>query len=245
MNFLEQEKHCDLETHFLYAPDDYLSPVPTDLMNVARLLENYLAETAPDANMTISKFTGLAELIPEQAHPVDDGIYRAIDIYLKAHPSLNDLERKKVCSVMDCKKLSPEACAHAAQNERLPVHIVVQVLYFEQQRLRNAISINFMEGDISQRSREMHNSEVVSAASSPCDEFWALHQENQDLKLEVARMRIRLSNLERDQTGMKPGSGKPPLYKKKLLNSVSKKSLVNSIRSLSSLIKPLMQNLVK
>lgn len=223
VNFLEREKHCDLETQFLYAPDDYLSPVLTDLMNVARLLENYLAETAPDANMTIAKFTGLAELIPEQAHPVDDGIYRAIDIYLKAHPSLNDLERKKVCSVMDCKKLSPEACAHAAQNERLPVHIVVQVLYFEQQRLRNAISITFMEGDISQRSREMHNSEVVSAASSPCDEFWALHQENQDLKLEVARMRIRLSNLEKDQTGMKPGSGKPPLYKNKLLNSVSKK----------------------
>lgn len=223
MNFLEQEKHCDLETHFLYGPDDYLSPVPTDLMNVARLLENYLAETAPDANMTIAKFTGLAELIPEQAHPVDDGIYRAIDIYLKAHPFLNDLERKKVCSVMDCKKLSQEAGAHAAQNERLPVHIVVQVLYFEQQRLRNAISRTFMEGDLGQRSQNLHNREVVSAATSPCDEFWALHKENQDLKLEVAKMRIRLSDLEKDQTGMKPGTGKPPLYRKTFLNSVSKK----------------------
>lgn len=224
VNFLEQEKDCDLETYFLYGPNDYLSPVPTELMDVARLLENYLAETAPDANMTIAKFTGLAELIPEQAHPVDDGIYRAIDIYLKAHPFLNDLERKKLCSVMDCKKLSQEACAHAAQNERLPVHIVVQVLYFEQQRLRDAMSRRtFTEGDVGERSQKMLYREVVSAATSPCDEFWALHQENQDLKLEVERMRIRLSDLEKDHTGTKPGTGKPPLYRKTFLKSVSKK----------------------
>nr|AAV59398.1 unknown protein [Oryza sativa Japonica Group] len=37
---------------------------------------------------------------------------------------------------MDCQKLSREACAHAAQNDRLPVQTVVQVLYHEQRRLR-------------------------------------------------------------------------------------------------------------
>jgi len=35
---------------------------------------------------------------------------------------------------MDCRKLSAEACAHAVQNERLPLRVVVQVLFFEQAR---------------------------------------------------------------------------------------------------------------
>lgn len=35
---------------------------------------------------------------------------------------------------MDCKKLSVDACAHAVQNERLPLRVVVQVLFFEQVR---------------------------------------------------------------------------------------------------------------
>lgn len=35
---------------------------------------------------------------------------------------------------MDCRKLSVEACTHAVQNERLPMRVVVQVLFFEQTR---------------------------------------------------------------------------------------------------------------
>lgn len=35
---------------------------------------------------------------------------------------------------MDCKKLTVEACVHAAQNERLPLRVVLQVLFFEQSR---------------------------------------------------------------------------------------------------------------
>uniref|UniRef100_M4F6U7 NPH3 domain-containing protein n=1 Tax=Brassica campestris TaxID=3711 RepID=M4F6U7_BRACM len=57
-----------------------------------------------------------------------------------AHPNMSDVERKKVCSLMDCQKLSREACAHAAQNDRLPVQTIVQVLYYEQQRLRGEVT---------------------------------------------------------------------------------------------------------
>lgn len=45
------------------------------------------------------------------------------------------MKREKVCSVMDCQKLSQQACAHAAQHDHLPVQTVVQVIYCEQQRL--------------------------------------------------------------------------------------------------------------
>ncbi|KAJ7953546.1 BTB/POZ domain-containing protein [Quillaja saponaria] len=94
----------------------------------------YLQEIARDVNLPLSKFLAIAEAIPEFARLDHDDIYRAIDNYLKAHPELNKSERKRLCRVLDCKKLSMEVCMHAAQNELLPLRVVVQVLFFEQAR---------------------------------------------------------------------------------------------------------------
>ncbi|GFZ08285.1 phototropic-responsive NPH3 family protein [Actinidia rufa] len=76
----------------------------------------------------------LLRVVPETARPIHDGLYRAIDIYLKEHPNLTKAERKKICGMIDVKKLTMDASMHAAQNERLPLRVVVQVLYFEQVR---------------------------------------------------------------------------------------------------------------
>jgi hypothetical protein len=57
------------------------------------------------------------------------------------HPSLSKSDKKKLCYLMDCKKLSPDACAHAVQNERLPLRTVVQVLYHEQTRASAAATV--------------------------------------------------------------------------------------------------------
>ncbi|XP_054807730.1 BTB/POZ domain-containing protein DOT3 isoform X2 [Prosopis cineraria] len=51
--------------------------------NISRLLDHYLAEVARDPNLSITKFQVLAELLPENARTCDDGLYRAIDTYLK------------------------------------------------------------------------------------------------------------------------------------------------------------------
>lgn len=59
------------------------SPTQNALMKVAKLLDTYLAEIAPDANLTINKFIALAEILPEHARSVDDGLYRAVDVFLK------------------------------------------------------------------------------------------------------------------------------------------------------------------
>lgn len=53
---------------------------------------------------------------------------------LQQHPGMTKSEKKSICRLMDCRKLSPEACAHAVQNERLPLRVVVQILFFEQVR---------------------------------------------------------------------------------------------------------------
>lgn len=103
-------------------------------VKVARLVDGYLAEAARDPNLSLMKFVELAEMVSGFPRSSHDGIYRAIDMYLKEHPDINKSERKRICKLMDCRKLSADACAHAVQNERLPMRVVVQVLFFEQSR---------------------------------------------------------------------------------------------------------------
>ncbi|KAJ9177350.1 hypothetical protein P3X46_012579 [Hevea brasiliensis] len=212
------------------ADGEYVSPPPSDTERVGKLMENYLAEIASDRNLTVSRFIGLAELIPEQSRITEDGMYRAIDIFLKAHPALSDMERKKVCSLMDCQKLSREACAHAAQNDRLPVQTVVQVLYYEQQRLRDVMNGNPMGGDSPALPSKVNlYSTDIHAVS---DEISKLKRENEDLKIELVKMKMRLKEIEksggRSATGSpmsntSPSADKPPLPRRSFINSVSKK----------------------
>jgi hypothetical protein len=72
----------------MYDSDGVGSPSQSAMMKVAKLVDNYLAEIAPDANLKLTKFIALAEILPEYARVVDDGLYRAIDIYLKVMPTL-------------------------------------------------------------------------------------------------------------------------------------------------------------
>lgn len=83
MNFLDFE--MDGNCLGCNADDEYVSPPPSDMERVGKLMENYLAEIATDRNVSVSRFINLAELIPEQSRVTEDGIYRAIDIYLKVH----------------------------------------------------------------------------------------------------------------------------------------------------------------
>ncbi|PIM97983.1 hypothetical protein CDL12_29540 [Handroanthus impetiginosus] len=99
---------------------------------VARLVDGYLAEAARDPSLPLSEFLGLADMVSSFPRSTHDGVYRAIDMYLKEHSMITKREKKRVCRLMDCRKLSAEACAHAVQNERLPLRVVVQVLFFEQ-----------------------------------------------------------------------------------------------------------------
>ena len=55
-------------------------------MAVAKLIDGYLAEVAKDPNLLCSKFTDLAALISSKSRTVHDGLYHAIDIYLKVNP---------------------------------------------------------------------------------------------------------------------------------------------------------------
>ncbi|KAH0468526.1 hypothetical protein IEQ34_003559 [Dendrobium chrysotoxum] len=219
INYLQHEN--DMSRLGYNTDEDYLSPPHGDIERVGRLMESYLAEIASDPNLGIAKFVSFAELIPEQAKVTEDDMYRAIDIYLKAHQLLTEAERKKICSLMYCQRLSREACAHAAQNDRLPVQTVVQVLFYEQQRIRDSTSSNFIGGDSPAPSLK---SGYSTNFHDSADELVQLKRENDNLKLELVKMRMQIKETGQPVSGNKMSSAdKPPLPKKSFMNSVSKK----------------------
>ncbi|EAY89988.1 hypothetical protein OsI_11553 [Oryza sativa Indica Group] len=195
--------------------DSPRSPKQSLLVKASKLLDSYLAEIALDSNLLPSKFISLAELLPDHARLVTDGLYRAV------HPNIKEAERYRMCKAIDCQRLTPDACSHAAQNERLPVQMAVQVLYFEQLRLRSAIQATgttttttntsiggahdaaLFFGCAAAAAAPRSGSGVGSGAMSPRDSYASVRRENRELKLEVARMRMRLTDLEKDQVSMR------------------------------------------
>ncbi|XP_014494796.1 BTB/POZ domain-containing protein At1g03010 [Vigna radiata var. radiata] len=225
------------ESQMVYDYDSPGSPKQSSIIKVSKLLDSYLAEVALDSNLSPSKFTALAELLPDHARVASDGLYRAVDIFLKVHPNMKDSERYRLCKTIDCQKLSQEACSHAAQNERLPVQMVVQVLYFEQMRLRNAMNgghNQFFFGQFPHRS----GSGAGSGAISPRDNYASVRRENRELKLEVARMRMRLTDLEKDHVSMKQELVKSHPANKLFKSFTRKLSKLNALFRINS-IKPI------
>ncbi|XP_068656244.1 phototropic-responsive NPH3 family protein NPY2-like isoform X2 [Aristolochia californica] len=188
---------------------------------VAKLVDGYLAEIARDPNLPVSKFIDLAEMVSSDSRPVHDGLYRAIDMYLKEHPGLGKTEKKKICRLMDCKKLSMDACMHAAQNERLPLRVVVQVLFFEQ--VRAATTSGARVPDIPSNIRALlphenggsHGSS--RSATTNTDEDWDGSNMVEPLKGVLTSMRLsEISDKSEKGSKSKGGIFKP----KKILNKI-------------------------
>ncbi|XP_076889327.1 BTB/POZ domain-containing protein At1g67900-like [Bidens hawaiensis] len=149
---LDEAKVCDLmipsvssDSETIYDVDIVLnileqymlqsqSQETSSVIKVSKLVDGYLQEIARDVNVPLSKFIALTKAVPESARLKHDDLYKSIDLYLKSHPELNKRERKDLCRALDCTKLSLEACIHAAQNESLPLRVVVQVIFSEQTR---------------------------------------------------------------------------------------------------------------
>ncbi|KAI3835814.1 hypothetical protein MKX03_013410 [Papaver bracteatum] len=100
---------------------DEVSKNGTSLLKVARMIDAYLAEASLDSNFPLLEFISLAGSLPNHARIADDGLYQAIDTYLKeflkhlvtgacficvVHPNHSKQERKTLCRLMDNQKLS-------------------------------------------------------------------------------------------------------------------------------------------
>ncbi|XP_020580767.1 root phototropism protein 2 [Phalaenopsis equestris] len=146
----------------------------------ARVVDAFVAEIATEEDLPVSKFVGIAGALPKSLRRFDDDLYRAVDIYLKAHSGLDEIEREKACSVMDPLRLSYEARLHASQNKRLPVQVVLHALYYDQLKLRSTAA-----------------DEPPVVAVGRGDE--SLAKENEALRSELARMKLYLTDIQRNQ----------------------------------------------
>ncbi|ESQ41753.1 hypothetical protein EUTSA_v10015963mg [Eutrema salsugineum] len=112
-------------------------------LRVAKLLEEFLFLAACEDSLKLEAFVELAEITVATSQGVlrySDGIYKAIDVFLKSHRYLTESEKMEACKVLDCKKLSQEGCERAAKNQRLPLRIVVQVLFVSQLQIRDTVA---------------------------------------------------------------------------------------------------------
>ncbi|KAK6145099.1 hypothetical protein DH2020_021919 [Rehmannia glutinosa] len=188
----------DMDDESVFESDSQSSPSQTALFKVSKLVDNYLAEIAPDANLKLNMFIAVAETLPAHARTIHDGLYRAIDVYLKAHQGLSDPDKRKLCKLIDFQKLSQEA-----EDDPKPMHQSWRI-----------------------------NSGARSAAMSPRDNYASLRRENRDLKLDLARMRMRLNDLEKDHVYMKRNLERSS--SKKFMSSFSKKIVKLNIFARSS-----------
>lgn len=125
--------------HFLA---QFQRPAPTDerrrmsaaMEKVARIFDEYLRTIALDRSFPVGKFVDLVQCLPDNARSDHDGLYYAIDIYLKEHPELSKADKKRLCRLIDCRKLSPDVRAQAIANDRMPLRTIVQLLFVEQER---------------------------------------------------------------------------------------------------------------
>lgn len=108
------------------------------MKKVGGLIDKYLGEIAPDQNLKVSKFLGVAESLPDCARDCFDGVYKAIDIYLESHPCLSLEERSRLCRCLNYEKLSLEACKDLAKNPRIPPRIAVQALVSQHSNIPTA-----------------------------------------------------------------------------------------------------------
>jgi len=79
-HFLESYEEREIEDDYEQSIGNFKSPA---IMLLGKLIDGYLSEIASDTNLKPEKFYELAISLPEQARSYDDGIYRAIDVYLK------------------------------------------------------------------------------------------------------------------------------------------------------------------
>ncbi|KAM3328888.1 hypothetical protein ACQJBY_026157 [Aegilops geniculata] len=160
---------------------------------VARLVDAYLAEAALEAELRPAELEELARAVPAHARAADDALYRAVDTYLKAHPGAGKEDRKSLWRLIDPRKLSAEAAAHAVQNDRLPVRSVMQVLFSEHGKLNRLADLgaSFSGARVPCSPAAALDLHSGSGRCPSKREALAQHQEMRRLREDVARLQVR------------------------------------------------------
>lgn len=124
---------------------------------------------------------------------------------LQAHPMLSEHERRRLCRVMDYQKLSMDACTHAAQNERLPIRVVVQVILSEQIKLSNALANAPFKESINPHYQPIapNMKTLLEEIPQSFQDGWATAKKDiNTLKFELETVKTKYLELQHDMEGL-------------------------------------------
>ncbi|XP_062084717.1 root phototropism protein 3-like isoform X2 [Humulus lupulus] len=102
------------------------------ILVVGRLVDDYLTLVAREEKLHVKSFQSLVEALPKEARFCDDNLYRATDLYLKAHPGLTEDERTSLCRFLEYHRLSQDVREQVIKNNRLPLKIATRFMLLEQ-----------------------------------------------------------------------------------------------------------------
>ncbi|XP_015059139.1 BTB/POZ domain-containing protein At3g19850-like isoform X2 [Solanum pennellii] len=170
----------------------------TKFRKVARLIDKYLREIAPDQTLKISKFLAVAESLPDYARDSFDGVYRAIDIYLESHPVLSLEERSRLCRCLNYEKLSLEACKDLAKNPRISPRIAIKALASQCSSSIPTIEDNNNQMVLYKTNKSDHHSSSVASDQQSLQE-----EEHEYMRLNLQKMQWRVVELEKVCRDMK------------------------------------------
>ncbi|XP_048225592.1 root phototropism protein 3 [Ricinus communis] len=172
-----------------YLSSTLKNPAPR-LYVVGRLVDEYLTMIARDEKLSVEQFQLIAETLPKDARYCNDKLYRAIDMYFKAHPTLTEEERTSICRAMDYHKLSKEARHHAMKNERLPLYFSMRIILLEQVNVTKSMTGN---GSNYRRTRTQTIIRVSKGLDQGC---LTSRKEIKMMKQEVENMKVQLNALQ-------------------------------------------------
>ncbi|XP_059438890.1 root phototropism protein 3-like [Corylus avellana] len=189
-NYGDDDSACDVGI-VIRVVESYVSfaaskPTPK-LFVVGRLVDDYLALVSRDEKLSAKRFQSLVEALPKDARFCDDNLYTAIDMYLKAHPSLIEEERVSVCKTLDYHRLSQEAREHVMKNDRLPAKIMTRFILLEQVNMTRSMTAS---GSNYRRTK-------IQAILKVSKRGWMnSRKEIKIMKKELDKMKVQLNELQ-------------------------------------------------
>ncbi|BAT86974.1 hypothetical protein VIGAN_05030700 [Vigna angularis var. angularis] len=112
------------------------------LKRVAKMMDLFLVEVAPDPHLKPFEFEALITMLPDTARESHDQLYLAMDMYLKVHAGLSDKEKISICCTLNHEKLSAELLRNLTRNLVFPSEAKPRAYVTKQSRMKTLLQEN-------------------------------------------------------------------------------------------------------
>ncbi|RZC54694.1 hypothetical protein C5167_013545 [Papaver somniferum] len=155
------------------------------------------------------------ELIADSMHYLltrsHDLLYGIVNSYLKENRDrLKEEEKNKICSSIDCNKLSSNIIVNAVQNPRMPLRFIIRAMLVEQFNTRDSIvtTLSMKNNNKKQPKKVNENKEIIEEESAVLSLGMILQRDaalrqSAQLKASVESTSSKIERLEREILSMK------------------------------------------